>query len=289
LGVICLLLAIPGFSQNTPPAAPTEASPQPAVVPQKSKLTPQQKAWQILRNGAGAHKTDERVMAVRALSLLKGQTRAVILAEKALKDPKPEVRTAGAYALGEMHAKSAIPQLKVALEDKELPVVLASARALILMRDPNGYQVYFEILTGERKATSGLVAGEMETLRDPKKLAVLGFEGGIGFVPYGGIGYTAIKTIIKDDTSPVRAAAAKLLTDDPDPETTKALAEKCLTDKNELVRSAALEAIAKRRDPGLMEKIVPAMDDNKEVVRYTAAAAVISLSAIGSGSHKRAK
>ena len=279
--VACFLISITGFSQDTaPPPAQSEESSKPTVTPEKPKLTPREEAWQILRTGADSHKAEERAIAVRALSLIKGQARAVALTRKALQDPKPEVRASAAYALGELHVKAAILQLRHALEDKEIPVVLAAALALVKMKDPDGYQVYYEILTGERKGTPGLISGQMEVMKDPKKLAVMGLEGGIGFVPYAGLGYTAIKTIIKDDTSPVRAAAAKLLADDPDPETATALAEEATVDKSDLIRAAALDAIARRGDPALIGKIVPAMSDAKESVKYTAAAAVAHLSGI---------
>src|ERR1700727_2995621 len=42
----------------------------------------------------------------------------------------------------------------------------------------------------------------------------------------------------------------------------------------------AVEAIAKRGDPALLANIVPAMSDKKDIVRYSAAAAVLRLSRI---------
>jgi HEAT repeat protein len=41
-----------------------------------------------------------------------------------------------------------------------------------------------------------------------------------------------------------------------------------------------VEAIAKRGDPALLANIVPAMSDKKDIVRYSAAAAVLRLSRI---------
>ncbi len=52
-----------------------------------------------------------------------------------------------------------------------------------------------------------------------------------------------VKTLVKSDNSPVRAAAAKKLAHDPDPATAKALVS-ATQDKNWVVRMAALEAIA---------------------------------------------
>jgi len=144
--------------------------------------------------------------------------------------------------------------------------LLAAAQALPVLHDPVAYEVYYEVLTGERKSREGLVSQGMETLKDRKKIAEFGFEEGIGFVPYADIGYSAVKAVTKDDTSPVRAAAAKTLTNDTDPRSGQALVQ-AVSDKKWMARVAALEAIAKRGDPQLLSGIVPAMSDKNEAVR----------------------
>ena len=63
----------------------------------------------------------------------------------------------------------------------------------------------------------------------------MGFEEGIGFIPFAGIGYEVFKTVTKNDSSPLRAAV--------------------------------LGAIALRGDPSLLPKISPALDDEKDVWR----------------------
>ena len=78
----------------------------------------------------------------------------------------------------------------------------------------------------------------------------------------------------------MRAAAALVLAEDPDPKTTDGLAEEAVNDKSELVRTAALDAIALRGDPACIGKIEPAMSDAKDSVKYTAAATVARLTAI---------
>jgi carboxyl-terminal processing protease len=50
--------------------------------------------------------------------------------------------------------------------------------------------------------------------------------------------------------------------------------------KLEVGWAAAVEAIAKRGDPALLANTVPAMSDKKDIVRYSAAAAVLRLSRI---------
>lgn len=241
--------------------------------------TPQQKAWSILEEGANGKSPDKRSLAVRALGLVPHSPKAVQIAEKALEDERPEVRAAAATALGLMPSRASIPKLKNALSDKDITVVLAAAHSLLLLHDNDAYETYYAILMRQRKGAEGLLAEGEKTLKDPKKMAKLGFDEGIGFVPYGGFGYAAFRELRKDDVSPVRAAAAKVLANDPDPRSARALVQ-AASDKSWAVRAAALDAIAERGDPSLLDGIVPAISDPKDLVRYTAAAAVIRLSTV---------
>jgi HEAT repeat protein len=238
--------------------------------------TPQQQAWDILRVGVNEKNTGKRTQAVRALRLLPGDAEAVEMAERALQDQKPQVRAAAATALGLMGSKASIPELKKALSDKKPSVVLAAAHALQVLNDPAGYEVYYEVLTGERKSADGLVEQGVETLQDKKKMADFGVEEGLGFLPFADVGYSAAKAVAKNDAAPVRATAARTLVNDPDPRVNQALVQ-AASDKNWMVRASALLAIAKRGDAGLLNSVVPAMSDKNDVVRLTAAAAVIRL------------
>jgi HEAT repeat protein len=215
---------------------------------------------------------------------MKGNVEAENLATDALKDSKGDVRAAAANALGTMQAKRAKPALEAALDDNEPAVVLAAANSLLLLKDTNfAYDVYYGVLTGTMRTDNGVVKEQikeqMKILHDKKKIAELGLEQGVGFIPYGGIGYGMVKTLVKNDNSPVRAAAAKKLAHDPDPITAKALVD-ATQDKNWLVRVAALEAIAERGDRSLIPKVAPSLDDDKDDVRYTGAACVARLSAL---------
>jgi HEAT repeat protein len=244
-----------------------------------SAQTPEQRAWYMLRSGVSQKNTGKRVQAVRALRLLPGSSEATEMAEAALRDRNPEVRIAAASALGLMGAKEAIPVLKKATFDNKPAVVLAAAHSLELLSDPAGDEVYYELLTGERKPAEGLIAQQMDTLKDKKKMAELGFEEGLGFVPYADIGFSAAKAIRKDDASPVRASAARALIKDSDPRVGRALVQ-AASDKNWIVRASAVLALAKREDPDLLPAISPAMSDKNQVVRFTAAAAVIRLTTV---------
>src|SRR5262249_32664264 len=184
---------------------------------------PKDEAWQILDAACAANKVTDRASATIALGLLGNNARARKLAEKALSDPKPEVRSAGAAALGEMGSRKSIPRLRKMLDDKDPSVALAAAHALHRMHDKSSYEVFYEILTRQRKGGKGMISDQMSTLSDPKKMALLGFEEGIGFIPFAGMGWRAIREVRKDDSSPVRAASARVLAEDPDPAITKVL------------------------------------------------------------------
>lgn len=237
-------------------------------------------AWTTLRGGLTSEKDDQRRAATRVLGLLEGDETARGLALEGLKDKDPDVRAAAADALGQMRAKGVGPQL-VALvkQEHEVGVVMAGARALITLGDPTGYAVYYAILTGERKAGGGLLESQKKMLKDPKKMAELGFEQGIGFIPFAGVGYGAIKAIGRDDASPVRAAAARILAKDRDPKTRDALVT-AAGDKSWIVRAAALDALSRRGDSSVLAEIAPRLEDGEDVVKYTAAAATIHLSAV---------
>ena len=211
-----------------------------------------EKAWAILQSGVESDNSRRRAAAIGSLSLTPGDAKAASLIITALNDPKTEVRTAAATSAGKLRLSSAIPKLKTMLTDPDLGVTLAAAHALTAMKDADANEAYYAILTGERKG-KGIVAAQMDTLRDPKKVAMLGLSEGIGFVPFASIGWDAMRAMHKSDTAPIRAAAATLLADDPDPKSLEAL-ETAAGDKSWLVRVAALEALAKRKEPGMLQE-----------------------------------
>jgi HEAT repeat protein len=235
-------------------------------------------SWVILREAAADKSADKRAEAAHALGLLPKNKQAEEIVESALLDPNVHVRAAAAKALGQMGAASARPKLRQALNDSEVEVVIAAANSLYVLKDPAAYDVYYEVLTGQRKSSGGLVHSQLQTLKERKNVEKLAFETGIGFVPFGGMGYEAWKTVTKDDTSGVRAAAAEKLAKDPDPKSGRALAQSC-SDKKWKVREAAVDAIAMRGDPALMDALMPLLEDNNDAVRYDAAAAILRLKA----------
>jgi HEAT repeat protein len=238
---------------------------------------PTEQAWTILKDGAVDKNAGRRAKVVHSLGLLTTDRQAQGIAEKALTDPDKEVRIESAIALGTMNDRQARPKLHACLNDKEIQVVLACTNALYQFKDPVAYEVYYTLLTGERRSSKGLMQSQLDTLRDRKQVEKLALETGIGFVPFGGMGLQAFRTITHDDVSPVRALAAQRLAADPDPKSGKALSDYVFDKKNK-VREAVVEAIAKRGDPALLKTVVALLYDDNESVRFDAAATVIYLS-----------
>jgi len=238
--------------------------------------TPVDKAWKILSDGAEDKSYEKRTKVMHALAFIPGDAKAQATAETALKDSHEEVRAAAAEALGGMGAKGSAPKLKAAINDQATSVVFAAANALFVIGDPDAYRVYYAVVTGQKKTGDALVASQMKMLKDPKALANMGLEEGIGFIPFGGVSYKVFKMATNDSVSPVRAAAAAKLSRDPDPKSRQALMD-ITKDSKWLVRAAAAGAIAKRNDPSMASAVVPLLDDDNDVVRFNAAAAVIHL------------
>ncbi|HKR31120.1 MAG TPA: HEAT repeat domain-containing protein [Terriglobales bacterium] len=247
-----------------------------AGAPSEAK-SPTQRAWELLDKGVASNSADTRRIAVGALGVLTNNHHVMRIAEKSLRDSNPQVRAAAATALGKVHARASIPRLIAALDDKEPEVVLAAAKSLISLHSAQGYEVYYEVLTGQRRGGKNAVVQELGVLRNPKKLAEMGFEEGIGFVPFGSMGLEAFHVLKGGTGMEVRAAAATMLAHDPDPGAATALAD-AAGDPSWHVRVAAIDAIAERGDPRLLSAVLSSLDDQKEAVRYAAAATVLRLS-----------
>jgi HEAT repeat protein len=238
---------------------------------------PREQAWSVLTEGLKHDHASHRMIAVQALSLMPRNHAAERFAMRALKDHDTKVRASAATTLGQLHARQAIPALRQALQDPEVLVVLSAAQALYLMKDPSAYDIYYAILMGDRKSSNGLLQSQLDRLKDPKQMMQLGLQEGISFVPFGGMGYEAFRELKSHNGADARAAAARFLARDPDQITEDALLQSALADKNEDVRLAALDALAERGDPKCIERLTKNLTEDKSVVRYRTAAAILHL------------
>ena len=274
LALLVSSLATAQVESSTPTPPQTTAH---AVGNEPSIAQLEEKSWLILQEGLHSKRVAQRVEAVKAISLLQGNRQAVRFALRALRDNNAKVRAAGAATLGELNATVAIPALKAMLSDKDALVMLASAHALYVLKDPVAYEIYYAILMGDKKTSAGMIQSQVDRLKDPKQVAEMGLQEGISFVPYAGMGYEAYRQLMKHDSSPVRAAAARFLALDPDSISEDALIQVAVADKNIIVREAALDALAQRSDPRCVERLAINLDETKYPVRYRTAATIIRL------------
>ena len=217
---------------------------------------PEQSAWNILQAGVASTNSQQRVSAVTVLALITSNPKAVTWAENALQDQNSDVRSAAAAALGTLKSESSIPALQAALKDTDPSVVIAAAKSLVEMHNEDGYDTYYAVATGTLKSGTGLVATQEKALNqllhNPKDMAETAFQQGIGFVPFGGLGYGAFKMIHDNgqNATVVKATALKMLATDPDPRSGKALVA-ATSDQQWVIRAAAYDAIARRGERSL--------------------------------------
>jgi HEAT repeat protein len=238
---------------------------------------PEQRAWELLRTGESTRNATKRVAAAKALRVLIDDPLAEMRAGKALKDRNSSVRAAAAASLRNWNSKNSIALLKKALVSKDSQVSFAASESLVSLCDAAGYDFYLEVLARERTTGQGLISDHVAILKEPRKMARLGFETGIGFVPYAGPAWTFSEIVSKDYVSPVRVDALEHLAHDSDHGIEGALLG-AASSKRWTVRAAALNAIAQHGDPDLLAKVVPHVADRNPAVKYTAAAAALRLS-----------
>ncbi len=234
-------------------------------------------AWEVLSAGTASTSGETRAAALRSLELVGKNAKAEQMAISALKDKKSEVQVAAVMSLGTIGSDAGRNEIRKLMPSSDSELVFAIAGALYKLNDPMAYEIFYAALTKQRKSGQGLVESQLKLLQNPKALAKLGFEQGIGFIPFAGLGYGAFKTFTKDDESPVRAAAALRLATDKDPKSATALAN-AAGDEKWVVRAAAIAAITNRGDPALLKAVIPRLEDKVETVRFDAAACIIRLS-----------
>ena len=84
-----------------------------------------------------------------------------------------------------MGAASSAPKLKAALNDQDPAVALAAAHSLFVLGEREDvYDLDYHVLMGERKSADGFVRTQIKELKDPKAVAMMGVETGIGFMPF---------------------------------------------------------------------------------------------------------
>jgi HEAT repeat protein len=192
------------------------------------------------------------------------------------------VRQTAALTLGKMKARQSIPKLRESLNDSSPPVSFAAARSLWQLGDHSGRDVFIDVLAGERRASDGLIKGNLKgtykKYHSPTALALLGAKEAAGAL-FGPLGYgiMAAEELAKDRSASARALSASLLAADPNPDCVRELKD-ALQDKNWTVRAAAAEALGKMPHLAQTRDLEPLLNDDKEAVRLMAAGSIVRLS-----------
>lgn len=254
------------------------------------------RSWQILEKSVHSGDFERRIQGVLALGAMDpSDSRAVRLLCDVLKNDKDDrVRQDAALALGEMKAKSAIPDLKEALDAKG-EVAFAAAKALTDMGDQSGRDTLVAVLAGTRKANPGMVTNAVREaqhrIKHPEGMVLMGADAAAGtmFAP-AGMGLSALQQTagLHQKGSPARAAAAAYLEKDPEAYAVTLL-EWALQDDSKMVRVAAAKGLAKRGNAGSVAKLEPLLGDDHNAVRTMTAAAIIECSARATQTADRAK
>jgi HEAT repeat protein len=243
-----------------------------------------EKPWTILNAGLSHEDSVKRRQALSALGTVNNLL-GIRKLEAALEDKDSRVRQTAVATLGQIKSRRSIPKLKKALEDDAPEVSFAAAKVLWEMGDKSGKDVLLDVLVGERSDAPGAIQGAMrgakETLRSPKRLALMGLKEGAGALlgPLS-FGVGAVEELIKEGPAAGRVLSIMLLAKDSDWRSL-IIIESALEDKNDFVRAAAAKALAERGNKAAIAKITPLMDDKNPIVSYTAAASVIRLGGAG--------
>ena len=238
-------------------------------------------AWEILNRGLHDSNPVKRAQAVAAMGIMRPQPKSVALVEAAFEDKDYSVRQAACVAIEQMKSRQSIGKLHEALNDKAPEVVFAAAKALYVMGDPTGRQVLVAVLLGDQADSSNFFASSIHEMKakmhDPKGLVLIGVKEGAGaFLGPAGMGIPVAEGLLKDANASGKTVAVALLAKDTQPETLKAIRQ-ALGDKNWTVRAAASRTLAMADKTEAFGEIAALLDDKKDEVQYSAAAAVIRL------------
>jgi HEAT repeat protein len=242
-------------------------------------------AWGVITDALQDKNPDTRVQAVQSMGLIGAKEPYISTLVGMLDDKDVQVRVATVQSLVDLKNKGTVPALKKALGDVVPEVSFAAAKALYVLKDPDGEDALISVLSRELKTSSKFVNKQirdsLRMLQTPKPLLMFAIKTGAGFAPVPGLGegISSFQGILADPSMSGRAATALLLASDKDPRVLAALID-ALQDKEGSVRAAACHAIALRNDRKLEKDLIPMLDDKKPAVRLRAAAGYLRLESL---------
>jgi HEAT repeat protein len=244
---------------------------------------PEVTSWNVLHEGLGEKNPDKRRQAVTAIGSIGLETEAIKLIEQSLHaDSDYVVRQTAAATLGQMRSKQSVGALKAALDDDYPEVAFAAAKSLWDMGDHTGEDLITEVLTGEKKGSSGFTTSAKrdanQTLHSPKAMATLGFKEASGALlgPFN-LGIVAGEQALRDGSASGRTMAATMLSQACGTNEFQTLSDMLSKEKNWAVRAAVARALGQCGNKDAVPKLEMQLSDSHEAVRYMAAGAIVRL------------
>jgi HEAT repeat protein len=244
-----------------------------------------ERAWSTITDALQDKNPDTRLQAVQSMGLIGVHEPYISTLNGMLDDKDVQVRVAVVASLVDLKNQTTVPTLKKALGDEVPEVSFAAAKALWILKDPEGEDALLAVLSGDVKTSSSFFNKQkrdaLRMLQTPRPLMMFAIKTGAGFAPVPGlgVGISSLQGILSDPSLSGRAATALLLASEKDPRVVAALID-ALQDKDGLVRAAACHALALRNDPKLEADLIPLLDDKKPAVRLRAAAGCLRLESL---------
>lgn len=240
------------------------------------------KARDVIAAGATAKEGDVRKETAIAMSLLPAKDKAAEWINNLIEDKDYQVRLAATETLGEWNDKSRVKLLLARLNDDVPEVAFASAKALYLMKEPEGIEALQAVYEGDMKAKSSFwKKGMMDSwrrLKTPKSALLFSLRFGLVFVPVPGLGagYGAMMGMLNDAEMSSRAISLLMVCTNKDKACEEMLGAS-FPDEDWTVRASGVQMVAmfnQRQKAGLVAQL---LEDKKDKVRLRAAATVLRL------------
>ncbi|MEO0131959.1 MAG: HEAT repeat domain-containing protein [candidate division WOR-3 bacterium] len=205
-----------------------------------------------------------RQLAVKILSELKDPIAVTRLLQLA-NDADLEVRHSALWALGKTKTEEAIKFLTQELENPNAQIA-DTAKEVLEFLGSDAARVLIELLPNTQTETQLKIIEIISKVGAPELLPI-------------------IKERLNDPRDWVRRILCEALSNFRHPEIANLLVEKCLFDRDTLVRSAAVRALGKLKLLLHLDAILSALQDNEEIVRLAAIRALMDMGEKSAGQH----
>lgn len=258
-----------------------------SVLNAQSASTPSvDRARGILLAGLGDKDPEVRSQALKSLGMVGHNEEMIKGLVSHLEDKDVKVRIAAISTLVDLKENSAIVPLQKRLIVDDVPeVAFSAAKALYILKDPQGRIALDAMFAKEMKTGSNMIRVKvrdlMRTVKTPRSAMLFALRNGIGFAPVPGLGEgvgAAIDLLTDGDLSARANVLLMMVTDKS--EENKAMVTASLTDSDWTVRAVGIQSIAMLNWVEFLPSVETLLDDKKEKVRFRAAAAYLRLTAI---------